>query len=182
MCSNTKTKLHGIQGHQIIGNGLENHFQYYQQFDEAVHGFREQCSTGMAILTNKLRTQRSAVDTIDCTATLRIQGGYGIGPNIQRLLGTFWGRHTVIPRASGYHGRAFRGTRGVTQGDIISPMIFNLVLDCIIKAWKLEHPEKAEIIQAIFYADNGLLQTEDAEAIQEALDEFTEYFLQEQWL
>jgi hypothetical protein len=57
-------------------------------------------------------------------------------------------------------------------------MIFNLVLDCIIKTWKLEHPEKAEIIQAIFYADNGLLQTEDAKALQEALDKFTEYFLQ----
>jgi Reverse transcriptase (RNA-dependent DNA polymerase) len=105
-------------------------------------------------------------------------GGYRIGPNIQWLLGTFWGWHTVVPQASGYHGRAFRATRGVTQGDIISLMIFNLVLDCIIKAWKLEHPEKAEIIQAIFYADNELLQTDDAEALQEALDEFTEYFLQ----
>jgi hypothetical protein len=78
MCSNTKTKLHGIQGHRIIGNGLENHFQYYQQPHQ----------TRAAV--------RSAADTIDRT-TLRIQGGYGIGPNIQWLLGTFWGWHMVVP-------------------------------------------------------------------------------------
>jgi Reverse transcriptase (RNA-dependent DNA polymerase) len=178
---------------KTISSIINSRIKHVVQFDEAVHGFRQQRGMGTAILTNKFCMLRSAAEkktvqqiyldlkkaynTIDCTATLRILGGYGIGPNIQRLLGTFWGQHTVVPRAIGYHGRAFRATRGVTQGDIISLMIFNLVLDCIIKAWKLEHPEKAEIIQAILYVDDRLLHTEDAKALQETLDEFTEYFL-----
>jgi Reverse transcriptase (RNA-dependent DNA polymerase) len=50
-------------------------------------------------------------------------------------------------------------------------MIFNIVLDRIIKAWSA-----AEAIQTVFYADNGLLQTEDEDLLQEALDGFMEYF------
>lgn len=81
----------------------------------------------------------------------------------------------VVPKASGYHGRAFRATRGVTQGDILSPMIFNMVVDCIIKAWKREHPAVAAVVDTIFYADDGELFGEDPVALQEATDSFTDY-------
>jgi Reverse transcriptase (RNA-dependent DNA polymerase) len=118
---------------------------------------------------------KKAYDTLDRPSTLRILQAYGIGPNILHVLSTFWNRHTVVPRASGYHGRDFRATRGVTQGEIVSPMIFNIVLDCIIKAWQNDHPEMAVLIQAVFYADDGLLQSVDEDALQNALDMFTEY-------
>jgi hypothetical protein len=98
---------------KTISSIINIRIRHVVQFDEAVHGFREQRGTGTAILTNKLLMQRSAAeqtmvkqiyldlkkayDTIDRTATLRILGGYGIGPNIQQLLGTFWGWHMVVP-------------------------------------------------------------------------------------
>jgi exonuclease III len=161
-------------------------------FDNAVHGFRKHRGTGTAILTNKLRMQRgvaeqtmykqvdldlkNAYDTLDHPTTLRILEGYGVGPNIIRLLQTFWNRHTVVPRAGWYYGRAFRATRGVTQGDVVSPMIFNILLDCILKTWRRENPVMADIIQTIFYADDGLLQSLDEVSLQIALDEFTTYF------
>lgn len=33
-------------------------------------------------------------------------------------------------------------------------MIFNLVVDCIVKAWKKEHPTVAAAVDSIFYADD----------------------------
>ena len=33
----------------------------------------------------------------------------------------------MVARAGGYYGEAFKGARGVTQGDPLSPTIFNVV-------------------------------------------------------
>ena len=43
--------------------------------------------------------------------------GCGLGPNIQRLLQSFWGDQTVVPKARRYFGWPLRTERGVTQGD-----------------------------------------------------------------
>lgn len=97
-------------------------------------------------------------------------------PKIICLLQTFWNCHTVVPRASAYYGRAFWATRGVTQGDIVSPMIFGIVLDCILKTWRRENPEMADIIQTIFYADDRLLKSLDEVSLQVALNELMSNF------
>ena len=35
----------------------------------------------------------------------------------------------------GYYGSAFKGEHGVTQGDPLSPTIFNLVVDVVVLHW-----------------------------------------------
>ena len=37
----------------------------------------------------------------------------------------------MVARASGYYGKAFKGARGVTQGNTLSPTIFNVVVDAV---------------------------------------------------
>ena len=39
----------------------------------------------------------------------------------------------MLARASGYYRTEFRGTRGVTQGDLLSPTIFNVVVDAVVR-------------------------------------------------
>ena len=41
----------------------------------------------------------------------------------------------MVARAAGYYGTAFRGERGVTQGNPLSPTIFNVVVDAVIRHW-----------------------------------------------
>ena len=41
----------------------------------------------------------------------------------------------MAARAGGYYGAAFKGTRGVTQGDPLSPTIFNVVVDAVFRHW-----------------------------------------------
>ena len=41
----------------------------------------------------------------------------------------------VVARQSGYHGEPFKATRGVTQGDIVSPTLFNIIVDAVVRYW-----------------------------------------------
>ena len=54
----------------------------------------------------------------------------------------------MAARTGGYYGKAFKGARGVTQGDPLSPTIFNVVADAVVRHWieglKTETEEKSE--------------------------------------
>ena len=56
-------------------------------------------------------------------------------PSARRLLTTYWRRLTMVTRAGGYYGEAFKGARGVTQGDPLSPTIFNVVVEAVVRHW-----------------------------------------------
>ena len=41
----------------------------------------------------------------------------------------------MVARAGGYYEAAFKGDRGVTQGDPVYPTIFNVVVDVVVRNW-----------------------------------------------
>ena len=41
----------------------------------------------------------------------------------------------MAARSGGYYGTAFKGEQGVTQGDLLSPTIFNVVVDAVVRHW-----------------------------------------------
>ena len=51
----------------------------------------------------------------------------------------------MVKRAGGYYGEHLRGERGVTQGDPLSPTIFNMVVDTVVPHWDpYRTPERSE--------------------------------------
>ena len=50
----------------------------------------------------------------------------------------------MVARAGGYYGTAFQGARGVTQGDPLSPTIFNMVVDAVVRHWVMVMVEGVE--------------------------------------
>jgi hypothetical protein len=84
----------------------------------------------------------------------------------------------VVARQQKFYGIAFPSNRGTTQGDIISPTIFNIVTDAIIQTWfkQLEVEGIADEIRATFYADDGHIYSNDATALQRAVDILVELF------
>ena len=58
-----------------------------------------------------------------------------MGPRARRLLRAYWGKMTMVARAGGYYKEAFKGARGVTHGDPLSPIIFNVVVDVVVRHW-----------------------------------------------
>ena len=106
-------------------------------------------------------------DALDSSRCLDIHEGYGVGPQACQLLQTYWRRLTIVARVSGYYWAAFQGYRGVTQGDPLSPTIFNMVVDAVVRQWVgvmvQDAEERGECGQedmyqaSLLYVDNGMV-------------------------
>ena len=57
-----------------------------------------------------------------------------MGLNLARLLKSYWDHHRIFPNMGKFLRKDFRTGRGVTQGDPVSPMIFNIVVDAVVRA------------------------------------------------
>ena len=148
-------------------------------------GFRAGRGTGTATLEAKLLQKLAAMreevlyvifldltkayDALDRSRCLVILEGYGVGPGARRLLQNYWRRLTMVARAGGYYGTTFKGARGVTQGDPLSPTIFNVVVDAVVRHWleglQTTNEEKGATggghFSAVFYADDRMVGATD---------------------
>ena len=87
--------------------------------------------------------------------------------------------------AGGYYRKAFKGARGVTQGDPLSPTIFNVVVDAVVRHW-LEGLQNATEdkgatgrkghFSAVFYGDNRLVGASDPDRLQGAFSALVAIF------
>ena len=108
-----------------------------------------------------------AHDALDRYRCLEILEGYGVGPQYRRLLQTYWRRLTMLARAGGYYGTALQGACGVMQVDPLSPTIFNVVVDAVVRNWVTVvvavaeewggHIKEGMHQAALFYADNDMV-------------------------
>ena len=99
---------------------------------------------------------------------------------MRRLLRTYWGKSTIVARAGGYCGTSFKGARGVTQGDPLSPTIFNVVVNAVVRHWVTLAVEEAEKRgergqegrhqAALFYEDDSMVASSDPHWIQWAFN------------
>ena len=89
---------------------------------------------------------RKAFDTMDRTRCLKILRAYGVGPNMRRLIEAFWDHAVLTCRANGNYSRPFKAGRGVTQGGTLSPKLFNILIDDIVREW-LRHAAGKDVIR-----------------------------------
>jgi hypothetical protein len=163
---------------------------------DGIHGFRSRRGTGTAIIETKLLMQlaqrtnkplhmifldlKKAYDTLDRDRTMKILEGYGVGDNVRRIIGKIWNGDTMVTKQAGFFGKPFRASRGVRQGDITSPFIFNIVCDAVIREWESQMndgtAQERKETRAQFYADDGLLSGENPQEVQRAMDIFTNIF------
>ena len=98
--------------------------------------------------------------------------GYSVGPRVRRLLQIYWRRLTMVAIVGGYYGTEFQGERGATQGDPLSPTIFNVVVDAVVHHWVTgviagaeeqgERGKEGRNQAALFYADDGMVDSSDS--------------------
>jgi hypothetical protein len=171
-------------------------------FHDALHGFRAGRGTGTATIEAKLCQQlaaikqvplfqiyldlRKAYDALDRGRCIEILEGYGVGRRIVALLTNYWKKQRIVAKASGYHGDPFEATRGVTQGDPMSPTIFNIVVDAVVRQWLSQVCNDAVAMNGLdyevgekcvlFYADDGLVAAMDKGWVQESFDTLINLF------
>jgi hypothetical protein len=73
-----------------------------------------------------------AFDMLDRARLLDIMRVYGFGERTMRFFTYCWEDSFVAPRAGGIFGPRVPVNAGVWQGDVISPLLFNLVVDAIL--------------------------------------------------
>ena len=59
-----------------------------------------------------------------------------MGPRALRLLIRYWEKLQMVDQEGGYYRVTFCGNIGVTQGDPMSPTIFNVVMEAVIRHWE----------------------------------------------
>ena len=171
---------------QIINLRMANSIQFLEE----VHGFRRGRGTFTAIGETKLRLQmavnnsettyqvyldlKKAYDSIDRKRVIHIMKKYGVGPNICRYVQTVWDNQFFLLRQNGFYSDPLQVSRGCTQGDIDSPIIFNIIVDAVLRTWKVQNPTSET--RCCFYADDGLLEGNDPVEIQADLDKIIELF------
>ena len=77
----------------------------------------------------------------------------------------------MVARTDGYYRAVFKGDRGVTQGYPLYPIIFNVVVDMMVRHWVTVTVEGAEERgergkegrhqNALFYTDDGMVASSD---------------------
>jgi hypothetical protein len=155
-----------------------------------LHGFRQHRGTGTCILEAKLQMQLAsylcqllyqifidltkAYDTLDRRCTLSLLQAYGVGPHIRSIIQAVLELEMVVPKSGGYFGTPFAAWHGVRQGDIISPIIFNIIVDAVIHEWYFRMDD--DKTQMFLYADDGRLAGTDPAIVQKGLTLIVELF------
>ena len=71
----------------------------------------------------------NAYNTVDRGLPPEMLEEDGTGPQMCRLLEVFWDQKEAVTCQNRYHGLNFRANRGINQGGIISPTLFNLIVE-----------------------------------------------------
>jgi hypothetical protein len=117
------------------------------ELKSSLHGCQNSCRTRTAIIKAKLAQQlahleqkpffcvfldlKKAFDVMDQDCYLLVLEGYGVGPNIGRLIRHFWDKAQMVCRALGNYGVPVKAGRGMTKGGPLSAKLFNLVVDAV---------------------------------------------------
>ena len=104
---------------------------------------------------------------MDRRRVLLILKAYGVGPNLLRVLTYFWKHAVLVCRAEGVFEDPFREKRGAVQSGPVSPTIFNVMVDAIIREWIRQTlgddamttgiGEEIRSFPATFYVDDRIL-------------------------
>jgi Reverse transcriptase (RNA-dependent DNA polymerase) len=111
-----------------------------------------------------------AFDMVDQERLKMVMVAYGFGNRAMRFFEDCWDGSIVAPRAAGVYSPRVLVRAGVRQGDVISPLLFNIVVGAILRWTDKEKPELLERVQKIFYADDGRIAGEDGTETHEELD------------
>ena len=145
---------------KVVAEIINRRFTASITYHDFLHGFRAGCGTGTTTLEAKLLQKLAALreevlyvifldlhkayNALDRSRCLEILEGYGIGPRAIKLLQQYWHCLTMVARVGGYYGTDFQGVRGVKQGNPLSPTIFKVVVDVVVRHWVQGIVEESE--------------------------------------
>ena len=150
----------------------------------AIWALKEERRHSMAVFLDI----EKAFDYMDRAAVRKVLMGYGFGDTAIALIEDFWDDEVVMRFPDGTYGERFTSQRGVKQGCVISPTIFILCLETVLKdiiakhkgvvlweasgTWTTWEPGQDFVrISALAYADDIMILCAGSASCQIMLDE-----------
>lgn len=84
---------------------------------------------------------RKAYDSIPREALWRVVSAYGVEPQVVALLADLHTGTQAAVKLAGSKGEWFDISRGVRQGCVIAPLLFNIFFDCVVRLALSEMPD-----------------------------------------
>ena len=100
---------------------------------------------------------------------------YGVGPNALGLLKFYWEHQRCVAKFEKYHGETFVPYCGATQGGVVSPTLFNVLTDAVVRKWWVDVMDDMTIantglqgdnvgcLASLLYANNSAIGSKDHE-------------------
>ena len=141
---------------------MNNRLHYDITLHDAPDGCRKSQGIGTDTLEEKLVQQlagicreplfqvlldvRKSYALLDRTRCMKALKGYGLGTKLRRLLQPFWSDKAVVSKAGRFYGRPFKTGRLLKQGYPVSPAVFNIVVEAVVRELLLEvcGPQEAQ--------------------------------------
>jgi len=111
---------------------------------------------------------RKAFDTVNHASIHRTMARFGLPEYLQHYI-----RELYATQVTNLFGTSIRPSRGVQQGDPLSPLLFNMVLDEALRSIKSPgYMSNGVEVNSLAYADDVVLVSESIEKLQLALNQF----------
>ena len=117
---------------------------------------------------------RKAYYSVNRRRAMRLLEKYKVGNNIRNYINYIWEHQKYLLRQAQFYSESFDVFRGCMPGDTDSPVIFNVVIDAIIRTWKTQQEYQGS--DTCFYVDDGIIQNMDPKLLQKDLDEMLVLF------
>ena len=170
----TRGKIGEEQGGFIEGRGCIDQIFTVKMMAEKYIGKRKKLYAAFMDL-------EKAYDRVDRRALWDVLKIYGVGGKLLNAVKAFYENCRAKVRVNYVESESFSISVGVKQGCVMSPWLFNIFMDGVMKEWKMRiQGEGAELnengklwkVPSCLYADDAVLFAESEEKLQRMVSEF----------
>ena len=122
---------------------------------------------------------RKAYDSINHKALFHKLRKYNINGNFLSLIQNLYQKTKCAVKVNGRRTDFFQYSKGVRQGCPLSPLLFNLFINGIVKCLNKNNPKPLKLnqnISCLLYADDLVIFSSSKEGLQKSLDAAANYF------
>jgi hypothetical protein len=89
-----------------------------------------------------------------------------VGPNIRGFPKRTWDGNALASKQAGFCGEPFDAGQGARLGDVDSPVIFNIVVDAVIRDVEARSLKELAATAQLFHANDGVITDNEPEKVQ----------------
>lgn len=119
-------------------------------------------------------------DSVPRSNLIRIMALHGFPKRILHILRSYWRNLEIMLLVNGKISSSFRTQRGIIQGDHLSPMLFNILVDFLVQNLMMTFLDIDRTLNIYeenildFYEDDGMIEGTEKRNLEDRLDKIND--------